>query len=63
MLVHCIEHFGLQAADAVYVGDQRIDAVSARAAGVRFIGMGPAVHAASYRLERLADLASLLATM
>lgn len=63
MLLRCIDHFGLTADDAVYVGDQATDAASAYAAGMRFIGMGTAAAEATYRLERLADLASLLAQM
>ncbi len=41
MLLHCIDHFGVAARDAVYVGDQATDHEAAVAAGLHFIGMGP----------------------
>jgi len=62
MLLRCLEHFGVDGDQAVYVGDQAIDAASARAAGLRFIGIGPAAVDARYGIEHLDDLEALLAS-
>lgn len=63
MLLRCLEHFDMVGDSAVYVGDQTIDAASARAAGLRFIGIGPAAREARYGIERLDELESLLASL
>ena len=60
MLVRCLEHFGLAASQAVYVGDTDSDHAAARAAGMHFIACGD-VAGASLRIRTLAELAPLLA--
>ncbi len=61
LLVRCLEIFGLGPHEAVYVGDQEIDARSARAAGVRFIAMGPMAPDGEARIDRIEDLFDVLA--
>ena len=63
MLLYCLEHLGVDRDRAVYVGDQGSDAASARAAGLRFIGMGPAAVESRYRIERLDELEPLLVSL
>jgi len=63
MLLHCLEHFGLCAEEAVFVGDQSTDAACAKAAAVRFIGIGPVAADAALRLAELAELPALLASL
>jgi len=40
MIEKCLGHFGIPAAEAVYVGDAESDLAAARAAGVRFLAVG-----------------------
>jgi len=63
MLVRCVDHFGVNAHEAVYVGDQEIDAAAARAAGLNFVAMGAAVASARHRIEGLEELAEFVARM
>lgn len=63
MLLRCIEHFGLSPDEAVYVGDQATDAEAAQAAGLRFIAIGRNAPRFDHRIERLADLTSVLAEL
>ncbi len=43
MLLRCAQHWGIEPAQAVYVGDAPTDAEAARAAGMPFIAVGEAV--------------------
>ena len=63
MLLHCLDHFGLEVGDAVYVGDQPTDAQSARAAGMQFIGIGPVAGQSDLSITELDELASVLRTL
>ena len=63
MLLKCIRHFGAPANEAVYVGDQPIDAASAHAAGMGFVAMGHVVADVRHRIAELAELEALLATL
>jgi len=56
MLLRCLEHFGVEPSEAVYVGDQPTDAAAADAARVRFVAMGEAVDAARSRIVNLDEL-------
>ncbi len=60
MLEHCLAHFRLPPTAAVYVGDSDTDRQAALAAGVTFIGFGPAAPAV-HRIHRLRELPALLA--
>ncbi len=61
MLMRCLEHFSLGAEEAVFVGDQTSDAECARAAGLHFVGIGPAAATSVLRIAELAELPALLA--
>ena len=63
MLIHCLDHFGLDVAEAVYVGDQPTDAESARAAGMRFIGIGPIADRSELRITELDELGPVLRSL
>lgn len=63
MLLHCVDHFGLDAVDAVYVGDQPTDAQSADAAGMRFIGIGAIAAQSELSITELDELAAVLRTL
>lgn len=63
MLLMCAERLGVAPSAAVYVGDQLTDAESARAAGIRFVGMGPAAASAAYAIDALEELEGLLARL
>ena len=59
MLLKCLEHFGVRAGEAVYVGDQPTDFEAAEAAGIAFIGMGPMcgrTPLSAQRFEEIPDL-------
>jgi phosphoglycolate phosphatase len=58
MLLHCLEHFALEATDAVYVGDSPSDREAARAAGIDFIAVGD--QPGELRIASLAELRALL---
>lgn len=60
MLLKCIEHFGVTADAAVYVGDQVSDAECARSAGLRFVGMGPTLPHEEWRIESLEELERII---
>jgi len=62
LLLRCLEHFRIEPEAAVYVGDQRTDLEAARAAGVRFVGMGPAAGLAEHGIDTLEELEPLLAS-
>jgi len=61
MLLHCLERFSIGADEAVFVGDQATDAECARAAGLRFVGIGPVAAVSPLRVGELAELPALLA--
>jgi len=63
MIVRCLETFEVEPGNAVYVGDQEIDAASAAASGVHFVAMGPAIADADRRIEQLAELHGLLSKL
>lgn len=63
MLLHCLEHFGVAAEEAVFVGDQATDAACAHAAAVPFIGIGPVAAQSSLRIDALTELPALLETL
>ena len=60
MLERCVSHFGLTPGDALYVGDQQIDADAASAAGLTFVAVGETVRSADYRITELHELLPLL---
>ena len=60
MLERCMVHFRVGPEEALYVGDQQIDADAARAAGMSFVAVGPGVGAAAHRIEMLSDLLELI---
>ena len=62
MLLRCLEHFHLPPTAAAYVGDSDTDQQAALAAGVPFIGFGPAAPAA-HRIHALRELPALLQSM
>lgn len=59
MLLRCLEHFALEPARAVYVGDSATDRAAAHAAAIDFIAVGD-VAAGPRRIATLAELRSLL---
>jgi HAD superfamily hydrolase (TIGR01549 family) len=60
MLRRCLDHFGVPAHEAVYVGDQPGDASAAAAAEVTFVAMGAGVPDARHRIDDLRELPPLL---
>ncbi len=60
MLHKCLQHFGLAAREAVYVGDQPGDAAAAAAAGMPFVGIGPVAAQSELSIANLQDLAPRL---
>jgi len=60
MLNRCVEHFGVRPEEAVYVGDQQIDADAARAAGISFVAIGRIVDETEYRVDALRELVALI---
>jgi phosphoglycolate phosphatase len=60
MIEKCLDHFGIAAHEAVYVGDTESDRAAACAAGAYFIAVGEHVEA-PLRIRALAELPSLLA--
>jgi HAD superfamily hydrolase (TIGR01509 family) len=63
MLLKCLEHFGVAADEAVYVGDQETDRQSAHSAGVSFIAIGDAVVNPAYHVDELCDLDPILSAL
>ena len=59
MIEKCIDHFGIAAHEAVYVGDTQSDRAAAGAAGAHFVAVGEHVEA-PLRIGALAELPSLL---
>ncbi len=62
MLLRCLEHFHVPPTAAAYVGDSDTDQQAALAAGIPFIGFGPAAPAA-HRIRALRELPALLQVM
>jgi len=62
MLLRCVEHWGIDAQAAVYVGDASTDLEAAQAAGMHFIGVGEAV-ACPLRVDTLARVPQALALL
>jgi phosphoglycolate phosphatase len=60
MLLHCLEHFGVEPGEAVYVGDQPTDLEAAVGAGLRFIGMGPMCGRVPVSAQRFEDLPAVI---
>jgi HAD superfamily hydrolase (TIGR01549 family) len=60
MLELCIGHFGIAPEEALYVGDQQIDAEAAAAAGVSFVAIGDSVESPTHRINTLSELVELL---
>ncbi len=56
MLLKCLDHFSLDARQAVYVGDQPGDAVAAEAAGMAFVGIGPVATQSRISIASLEQL-------
>jgi len=63
MLDRCVRHFGVAPREAIYVGDQEIDAAAASAAGLGFVAMGAGVAAARHRISELSELPALIERM
>ena len=59
MIEHCLAHFRLPPIAAVYVGDSDTDQQAALAAGITFVGFGPAAPAV-HRIHHLRELPPLL---
>ncbi|MCG6908895.1 MAG: HAD family hydrolase [Deltaproteobacteria bacterium] len=53
-------HFNVQAAAILYIGDSEVDAVAASSAGVTFAAYGNRALSASYHIETLKDLETIL---
>jgi phosphoglycolate phosphatase len=60
MLQRCVAHFGLAPDEALYVGDQQIDADAASAARLSFVAVGEAIESAEHRIAMLGELVELL---
>ena len=60
MLERCVAYFGLAPEEALYVGDQQIDADAAAAAGLAFVAVGSSVESAVHRIDALSELVELL---
>lgn len=60
MLLRCLEHFRLEPARALYVGDSATDREAAHAAEIDFVAVGDGA-AGQQRIATLAELRSLLA--
>ncbi len=55
ILVRCLEHFGVAAEEAVYVGDAETDREAARRAGTHFVGFGDRILAGP-RVDSFAEI-------
>ena len=60
MVELCLARLGVEPARAVYVGDSPTDGMAARAAGVRFIGLGAAVAGEEHWIAGLDALPTFL---
>jgi len=63
MLLLCLEHFGVEAAESVYVGDQKTDLEAATAAGMHFIGMGPLCGRVPLSAQRFEQIPAVVASI
>jgi phosphoglycolate phosphatase len=63
MLEHCVAHFGVSTEEALYVGDQQIDADAALAAGLSFVAVGDSVNSTDHRIAELDELPHLIARL
>ncbi|MFN2376164.1 MAG: HAD family hydrolase [Candidatus Binatia bacterium] len=63
MLVRCLEHLGVTAGEAVYVGDQATDFEAAEAAGMAFIGMGPMCGRTKWSAQLFEELPGIIASI
>ena len=63
MLLRCLEHFGVAADEAVYVGDQPTDLEAAEGAGMRFIGMGPLCGRTALSAQRFEQIPAIVARL
>jgi phosphoglycolate phosphatase-like HAD superfamily hydrolase len=59
MIEKCVQHFGIDPDEAVYVGDSPSDLEAARAAGTRFIAVGD-LPGALLRVRHVGELQSVL---
>lgn len=60
MLELCLDRLGVEAAEAVYVGDQPTDREAAVAAGLHFIGMGPMCGRTPHSAQRFEEIPGLV---
>ena len=63
MLLLCLERTGVEADEAVYVGDQPTDLEAALAARIEFIGMGPMCGRVARSAQRFEELPSLIGSL
>lgn len=63
MLERCLDHFGVEPAAALYVGDHQIDADAACAARISFVAVGAMVKSPTNRIDSLGDLLRLIPTL
>jgi phosphoglycolate phosphatase len=63
MLLVCLQRLGIDAADAVYVGDQPTDLAAAEAAGIAFIGMGPMCGRVRRSAQRFEEIPAIVASL
>jgi HAD superfamily hydrolase (TIGR01509 family) len=61
MLHRCLDYFGVDADEAVYVGDQPTDLEAAEAAAIHFIGMGPMCGRTPLSAQRFEEIPDLVA--
>jgi phosphoglycolate phosphatase-like HAD superfamily hydrolase len=61
MLHKCLDHFGIEASAALYVGDSESDHHAAQAAGMHFLAVGD-IAPGAHRIGALRELPSWLAT-
>ncbi|HXC50777.1 MAG TPA: HAD family hydrolase [Candidatus Limnocylindrales bacterium] len=61
MLHRCLDYFGVDADEAVYVGDQPTDLEAAEAATIHFIGMGPMCGRTPLSAQRFEEIPDLVA--
>jgi HAD superfamily hydrolase (TIGR01509 family) len=63
MLLKCLDYFGVDADEAVYVGDQPTDFEAAEAAAIHFIGMGPMCGRTPLSAQRFEEIPDLVARL
>jgi HAD superfamily hydrolase (TIGR01549 family) len=59
-LIKIIDHFGIEPEQALYVGDSRLDADAARAAGIPFVAYGAPSLSAEFHIESLKEIEEIL---